>query len=406
MNQIVKGRTMSFFQQKKWLVVFVPLILLVSFSPISSLEEDSKQADSTDRSGPDEIDPLKKGIYDFLDTDLNPIEYRAAEAYKAGRFSEAAQCYLHILRFDYADARAMYNLACCYGMMGEGQAAADLLLKAVKAGFMDIDRILNNRAFLKLKANPGFADLLGRLKDYGTNLGETIYFPGTKLFACRVHLPKGYKKTKRYPLVIGLHGHGANAEGMASLRKFLGKLDFIFASPDGPYSYRMQYRSRGKMRSWDFDTQDEELWKVADPLSVEYIKQAARHLSGLYPTDAIYLMGHSQGAAYAYITGIKNPDLFRGIICFGGRIPSLDKPYSQLKPEDLQKGSGLRVFIAHGIDDPALNIQNARQARALLEQHGYKPEYFEFEGGHEVSPEAIKKVAAWLSEEPESMPGK
>ena len=385
-----------FPQQKKWPAVFIPLVLLVLLSPISGLGEESEQADNKDMSGPDKIDPLQKGIYNFLDTDINPFEYRAAEAYKAGRFREAAQCYLYILGFDHADSRAMYNLACCYGMMGEGQAAADLLLKAVKAGFMDIDRIINNRAFLKLKNNPGFADLLGRLRDYGRNLGETIRIPGPKLFSCRIHLPKGYKKNKRYPLVIGLHGHGANGEGMASLRKFLGKLEFIFAAPDGPYPYRMQSRTRGKMRSWDFDTEDVEIWKVADPLTVEYIKQAARYLSGLYSVDSIYLMGHSQGAAYAYITGIKNPDLFSGVICFGGRIPPLDKPYSQLRPEDLEKGSGLRVFIAHGTSDPALNIRNARQAKTLLERYGYKPEYIEFEGGHEVSPEAFRKAAAWL----------
>jgi phospholipase/carboxylesterase len=183
---------------------------------------------------------------------------------------------------------------------------------------------------------------------------------------------------------------------MASLRKFLGKLDFIFASPDGPYPYRMQYRTRGKMRSWEIQIQDEELWKVGDPLTVQYIKDTASYLSDLYPVDSIYLLGHSQGAAYAYITGIKNPGLFRGIVCFGGMIPSMDKSYSQLRPDDLEKGNALRVFIAHGNNDPALNVNEARKAKALLEQYGFKPEFFEFEGGHEVSPDALKKAAAWV----------
>jgi len=357
------------------------------------------------RPGPETIDPLEKGIYDFLDTDLTHFEHLAAEAYKAGRFREAAQYYLYILRFDYADTRIMVNLACCYGMMSEEKEAADLLQKAVRSGFTDIDRITSNRAFRKLKSSRSFVDFLDRLKDYGRNLGETIYIPGPKLFACRIHLPKGYKETKQYPLVIGLHGHGGNAEGMASLRKFLGKLDFIFASPDGPYTFKMRYRTRGKMRSWDFGIQDEKLWATADSLSVEYIKQAARHLSELYSVDSIYLMGHSQGAAYAYITGVKNPEIFRGIICFGGRFPSLDKSYSLLKPSDLEKGNNLRVFIAHGKNDPLLNIQHARQAKVLLEQYGYKPEYLEFEGGHEVSPKALKKAVAWLSKQPESTPG-
>jgi len=389
-----------------FMIIIAFLSLNLFFPPAAASDKTGKGRDFQVRSGPEAIDPLEKGIYDFLDTDLEPFENRAAQAYKAGRFREAAQCYLYLLGFDYADARAMFNLACCYGKMGEARSAADMLRKAVHTGFTDIDRITTHQAFRNLNDDPVFADFLNHLKDYGTHLGETIYIPGPKLFACRVHLPHRYKKSKRYPLVIGLHGHGSNAENMASLSKYMGKTDFIYASPDGPYPFRMRYRTRGKMRSWDIGIKDEKLWATADPLSVEYIRQAALHLSGLYPIDSIYLMGHSQGAAYAYITGIKNPELFRGIICFGGRIPPIGASYSQLKPADLEAANRLRVFISHGNKDPLLNIRHARQSKALLEQYGYKPEYLEFEGGHEISPRALKQAAAWLSEQPEATPGK
>lgn len=373
------------------------LFLVVLFCLTSLASDKKKDTDKiTDWSTPEAIDPFKKGICDFLDIDLNLYLQRATVAYRKGKFKEAAQNYLYVLRHDFADEKAIYNLSCCYALMGEAELAAKALIRAVNAGYTNFAHIKKNKDFRLIKKNPTFANVLRGLDEWDRSLGDVIYVPGPRLFKCRLHLPKKFDKNKEYPLVIGLHGNGGNADGFDPAWKLFGNPDFIFAAAEGPYPYMLGYRNKMKQCSWEIQIQDEELWKRADPLSVEYIIGIARYLSDLYQVSSIYLLGHSQGAAYAYITGIKNPDLIRGILCFGGQIPSMDKSYSLLSLDEIAKGKNLRVFIAHGTNDDMLNVKHARESKRLLEQNAFDVTYVEFNGGHELNQQAMQKAADWV----------
>ncbi|MGD8537361.1 MAG: hypothetical protein PVI66_01445 [Candidatus Aminicenantes bacterium] len=371
------------------------MVLLLSFAGQAS-EDNGNRDDLTDWSKPEAIDPFKKGIFDFLDEDLNIYLYKASQAYRKGKFKEAAQNYLYVLRHDYADERAIYNLSCCYALMGEDRLAAETLLRAVKAGYTNFEHIRHDKDFRFIKDKPYFANTMRQLNEWSHSLGELIYVPGSRLFKCRLHLPKKFDKKRSYPLVIGLHGNGGNADGFDPAWQLFGSPDFIFAAAEGPYPYMLGYRSKMKQCSWEIQIQDEELWKRADPLSVEYILGIARYLSKAYPVSSVYLLGHSQGAGYAYITGIKNPELIKGIICFGGQIPDMDKSYSHLSMDDIRKGNDLRVFIAHGTKDNMLEVKFARGSKEVLEQNGYDVTYIEFNGGHELNKLAMQKAAEWV----------
>jgi len=375
---------------------FIPLALVLLC--LTGLGSDTKKSlsDIADWSSPETIDPFKMGICDFLDTDLNIFLQKAANAYRKGKFKEAAQNYIYVLRHDYADEKAIYNLSCCYALMGEDELAARTLLRAVKAGYTNMEHIKKDRDFRFIKEKPYFANVLRQLENWHKSLGEVIYVPGPRLFKCRIHLPKKFDKKKSYPLVIGLHGNGGNADGFDPAWQLFGSPDFIFAAAEGPYPYMLGYKSKIKQRSWEIQIQDEELWKRADPLSIGYIVGIARFLSKEYPISSIYLLGHSQGAAYAYIAGIKNPEIVEGIICFGSQIPDMNKSYSLLSMDDIKKGSDLRVFIAHGIKDDMLQVEHARGSKELLEQNGYNVTYIEFDGGHELNREAMQKAAVWI----------
>lgn len=371
------------------------LVLLLALTGQAS-EKNRDQDDFIDWSKPEAIDPFKKGIFDFLDEDLNVYLYKASQAYRKGKFKEAAQNYLYVLRHDYADERAIYNLSCCYALMGEDKLAAKTLLRAVKAGYTNMEHIKKDRDFRLVREQPYFANTLRQLDEWSRSLGEVIYVPGSRLFKCRLHLPKKFDKEKSYPLVIGLHGNGGNADGFDPAWQLFGSPDFIFAAAEGPYPYMLGYRSKIKQCSWEIQIQDEELWKKADPLSVEYILGIGRYLSKSYPISSVYLLGHSQGAAYAYITGIKNPELIKGIICFGGQIPEMDKSYSLLTMNDIKKGNNLRVFIAHGTNDDMLEIKHAKKSKELLEQNGFDVTFVEFNGGHELNRQAMQNAADWI----------
>jgi phospholipase/carboxylesterase len=383
--------------RSKWLREYFIFLLLLLFCLTGLASDKKKDKDEiTDWSRPEAIDPFKKGICDFLDIDLNIYLQRATLAYRKGKFKEAAQYYLYVLRHDFADERSIYNLSCCYALMGEDELAATTLIRAVNAGYTKIDHIKRDRDFRLIKEKPYFVNVMRRLDEWERSLGDVIYVPGPRLFKCRLHLPKKFDKKKSYPLVIGLHGNGGNADGFDPAWKLFGNQGFIFAAAEGPYPYMLGYKSKVKQCSWEIQIQDEELWKRADPLSVEYIKGVARYLSDLYQVSSVYLLGHSQGAGYAYITGIKNPDFIKGIMCFGGQIPPMDKSYSLLSMDDIEKGKNLRVFIAHGTNDDMLKIEHARESKRFLEQNGFDVTYVEFNGGHELNQQAMQKAADWI----------
>jgi phospholipase/carboxylesterase len=81
-----------------------------------------------------------------------------------------------------------------------------------------------------------------------------------------------------------------------------------------------------------------------------------------------------------------------GLLIFSGFIPTVDGWAPDLNRNDMP------VFIAHGRQDPIMNIAFARQARALLDEAGFPVEYHESDAGHFIDPDHIPHAVRWLSE--------
>jgi phospholipase/carboxylesterase len=110
----------------------------------------------------------------------------------------------------------------------------------------------------------------------------------------------------------------------------------------------------------------------------------------MYEIDRIYLVGFSQGASMSYIAGIRRPDVYDGIVPFGGMIDP-----SWFTEDQLEAARDLRVFIAHGNED---NIELAQMSRDLLEGAGFDVEYREFHGGHFIHLDTLHEAVAWMNE--------
>ena len=58
----------------------------------------------------------------------------------------------------------------------------------------------------------------------------------------------------------------------------------------------------------------------------------------------------------------------------------------------------MRVFIAHGRNDPIMDVEFARRARELIEAGGLAVEYHESDAGHHIDPAHVPAAIAWLRE--------
>ncbi|MCX6553489.1 MAG: alpha/beta hydrolase-fold protein [Candidatus Aminicenantes bacterium] len=310
-------------------------------------------------------------------------------------YLKAAQCYLALLKFNLNDSTTIYNLACCYGRLGEANLAVKCLVMAVRAGFRDFKLLKSDKDFDGIRITPEFMKLLSRVPLWEDSRSDVIYVRTSKLLELLVKLPQGFDPSHKYPLLIGLHGNGGNPEQILEvMNNTLKKEPVILEAPQGAYPNFSQLR--GQHYSWEIQTRNRELWKIGDPLAIENLYEVIRVIKEKYPISEVYILGFSQGAAYAFLSGFKYAETVAGIISIGGLFPETDTEFSMLKEKEIENGKKFRVFIAQGNHDPLLPVGLGAKTAAKLKKYGYEVEYQEYEGGHEISPELLKKIYAWM----------
>lgn len=340
-----------------------------------------------------EVDPLGKGVGDFLDVDLSKLRAGALQAYQAGDYRECARRYLMLLRHNVDDAVSIYNLACCYGLMGEDSLAAGCLRRAFDAGFDDMGLVRRDHDFDRVRNTEVFSraveEMVTILQVRQADRGRILYLGISSLLPCRVRTPAEYDPEDTYPLVIALHGRGGEPSRFVSAG--LGSLPsaFICAGLQAPYAlpgagsvgYGWWLRDPGEPRVRDTSLE----------LTQEYVAKAAERLRAMYPVSKVYLLGFSEGGALAYNVGIRHHSLFDGVVCFGGWLDT-----EVIAEDQIAKAKDLRVFVAHGWEDPAVGFEAAVRAKDLLTGHGYDVTFHAFDGGHEVPDKVLNEVAGWL----------
>jgi predicted esterase len=339
------------------------------------------------------VNPMQADAGDFLDTDITALAKQANELYQGGSYEEAAKYFLALLRFNISDGGAIYNLACCYGLMGDGALAAKYLKRAAKAGMTDIGWVKDDSDFAKVRETPEFAEAITAMEDEykakQAELGEFVAVRSEGYYSCRVFLPPGFNADEEHTLILGLHGYGDTNENFIKLHKRMGDPDLIFAAPQGQYPF-LDGKDIGY--SWLFGNEsDEALFGNTRIAAVEHVASAIAALKAKYKVDKVYLLGFSQGCAMAYYSGFAHPELVSGIICFGGWLDT-----EVITPEVRAAAKGLRVFIAHGTKDPVVEYKNGEDARDVLTAEGFDVTFASFDGPHAVPEAPLKQAVAWV----------
>lgn len=190
----------------------------------------------------------------------------------------------------------------------------------------------------------------------------------------RLYVPKAYTGSKSWPLVIALHGLGANENSwfdgyQGQLQQLAEQYGMLVAAPLG-------YRTDG----WYG-------WPVAinrnDPEAVRAIQRSEDDvlhvlslMKQLYKVDnsRVYLMGHSMGAIGTWFLAPKYPDEFAAL----GLISGIGDPNSLARIKDIPE------FVVHGDADATVNVGNSRRMVAAAKALGMDVTYVEVAGGGHV----------------------
>ena len=113
--------------------------------------------------------------------------------------------------------------------------------------------------------------------------------------------------------------------------------------------------------------------------------------TGLGPEQTI-LGGFSMGSVMSYALGL-DPErpAPAGILAFSGFVPTVDGWQPSLADR-----RDLRAFIAHGRNDPIMDVGFARAAQELLEAGGLDVTYLESDAAHHIDPSHVPAAVAWV----------
>jgi phospholipase/carboxylesterase len=114
--------------------------------------------------------------------------------------------------------------------------------------------------------------------------------------------------------------------------------------------------------------------------------------TGISPARTV-LGGFSMGSVMSYSLGLgADRPVPAGILAFSGFVPVVEG-----WAPGLADRQGLPTFIAHGRNDPIMDIAFARQARELLEHGGLDVSYHESDAAHQIDPAHIPAALDWLA---------
>jgi len=198
--------------------------------------------------------------------------------------------------------------------------------------------------------------------------------------------------------IIWLHGLGASGDDFAGVVPALGlppELVIRFIFPHAPQR-PVTINNGLVMPAW-YDISNALFIDGEDEVGIRASSQAIGNLirneldRGI-DSRRIILAGFSQGGAIALFCGLRYPQSLGGIIALSTYLPLA----RQTLDESTAVNQRLRVFLAHGTQDPVVPLTLGEQTRGLLGNHGYPVEWHEYPLEHNVSIEEIHDIGVWI----------
>jgi len=203
----------------------------------------------------------------------------------------------------------------------------------------------------------------------------------------RLEVPSHRADTESMPMVIMIHGRGADMNDLADLAPLLDTptgARFVF--PNAPKAFEAY---PGMSFGWT--------WFEGWPPGRESVSESRAilmrfldEITGLYPTSSLIVSGFSQGAMMSLDVGLRATRDVAAIIAMSGGL------YEDKLP-DLRARSSVPILISHGSQDEVVPVNYARRARAVLEEAGFDVTYDEYPMGHQVVMEEVAVVKEFIA---------
>jgi phospholipase/carboxylesterase len=198
--------------------------------------------------------------------------------------------------------------------------------------------------------------------------------------------------------VIWLHGLGADAHDFEPIVPQLVQADWPplrFVFPNAPVR-PVTLNGGLPMRAWydvaafDLSQKQDEAGMRASIAEVE--KLVAREVARGVPAANIVLTGFSQGGAIALAAGLRQAQTLAAIVALSTYLPITDATAGERHANN----AATPVFMGHGAFDPVVPQYQGERSRDRLREWGYHVEWHSYPMAHQVCPQEIVDLAAFL----------
>jgi phospholipase/carboxylesterase len=196
--------------------------------------------------------------------------------------------------------------------------------------------------------------------------------------------------------VIWLHGLGANGHDFLPIIPRLNlpeSLGIRFIFPHAP-AIPITINGGAVMPGW-YDIYAMEMEREIDTpqilASSEAIKALIeREIAQGIPSERIVLTGFSQGGAVVFEAGLSFNKPLAGLMS----LSSYFATYKTIQPHVANETVPIHIF--HGDNDDIVTPPMAQHAIEKLKKLGRTPEYTSYPMAHEIHPQEINDISAWL----------
>jgi len=196
------------------------------------------------------------------------------------------------------------------------------------------------------------------------------------------------------PLLIALHGYGANKRYMMREAELMAPEQFAIASLQGFHQHMREPRvAGGPLRfgfGWLTNFRTEESVAIHHRALIDLIETLSNE--GFVDPKRVYLLGFSQSCALNYRFAFTHTDRLRGVVGICGGIPGDWETSPTYREADID------VLHLTGTRDEFYPPERVRDYERQLKTRARSVTLRSYDATHEIVPEMRSDVVQWLTQ--------
>lgn len=194
------------------------------------------------------------------------------------------------------------------------------------------------------------------------------------------------------PLLIALHGYGANKQQMMREAQQMAPTTFTIASLQGVHQHIREPREPGgPLRfgfGWLTNFRSEESVALHHQALIDLIKELTD--DGIASPRHVFLLGFSQSCALNYRFAFTHPEYLRGVIGICGGMPG------DWETSGLYRQAEIDVLHLAGARDEFYLPERVKDYENQLQMRARSVEFKSYDAEHEIVPAMREDVVQWL----------